>query len=130
MVLTIKMLRKGSRGITATLENADHHAKPCFKIIKETEKMLNKLPFSFTWEQGHNIHILVAQDGRKIAFRPYYLEGRWGIDVLSKHSRSSEMRLMTLFDHDHDVVRLENFLRMFFKCPPNRYGGLRLQSKE
>lgn len=127
--ISVKLLRKGSRGIEATLENAEHHAKSCLSIIKAVRNMLVNLPYTFTWEQGNNIHIITSEDGRKISFRPYYNDGVWGIDVLSKISRSTEVRLMTLFESNYDVVRLESFLRMFFKCPRNKYGKLANASK-
>jgi len=125
-MIEVKLLRKGSRGLSATIENAHHHAQPTLPIIQRLNSIINRfgLTKDFTWEQGNNIHIITNWNKDKICFRPYLnKESHWGIDVNAKLSRSSEMRLMTLMTTD-SVDRFESFLSNFLnKQLPNVYGN-------
>lgn len=125
-MIEVKLLRKGSRGITATIENANHHAQSCLPIIQKLNSMINRMGLqkSFTWEQGNNIHIITNWNGDRICFRPYLnKDSQWGIDVNAKLSRSSEMRLMTLISTE-SVDRFEGFLSNFLNREfTNVYGS-------
>lgn len=115
-MIEVKLLRKGSRGLSATIENAKHHAQPCLSIISKIETILYRVGQirDFTWEQGNNIHIITNWNEDKICFRPYIdSQGRWGIDVNAKLSRSNEMRLMTLMATGSSVDQFESFFKGF-----------------
>jgi hypothetical protein len=125
-MITISLLRKGSRGISATIENAQHHAQPCLPIIQRLESIIHfvGLTRDFEWVQGNNIHIITNWCGDSICFRPYRNDKtkHWGIDVNAKISRSTEMRLMTLMTSS-SLDRFEHFLKSFVtKKPKNDYG--------
>lgn len=132
MTVTVKKLRKCSKGIAGTIANADHHAKPCLQLIRLIEPTITGLgnDYDFVWEQGHNIHLLHRDDGAKIAFRPYSNgNGNWGIDVLSKFSRSQEMRLFTVMN-TVDCATLAIFLNEFFSTSRNMYGVREVVNEE
>ena len=117
------MLRKGSRGMVGTLENAHHHAKDCLPLIDLIGAIILGVgkDFDFIWMQGNNIHILEREDGAQIAFRPYKNGDDWGIDVLAKFSRTQEMRLFSILDID-ECLNLGTFLYNFFNDYKNTYG--------
>lgn len=99
MTVTIKQLRKISRGIVGTYENANHHAKPCVPLIKILEATITQMgtTYDFSWEQGNNVHIIEREDGQKIVLRPFVNGERiWGIDVLSRFSRRDEIPLFSI----------------------------------
>jgi hypothetical protein len=126
MAITIVPLRKGSRGIQGSYANANHHAKACVPIIKQMESILTALgdKFDFVWSQGHNVHLVHRVDGATLTFRPCVTEsGLWGIDVLTKFSRSQEMRLFTMLDIA-DCFDCAKFLANFLLCGKNVYGTI------
>lgn len=121
--MQIKLLRKNSEGIAGTYRNARHHAKPAVPLIQKLEETFQTQlkPYDFIWEQGHNVHVITTGDNRKLVFRPFHQPGNiWGIDVLLKNSRTSEVRLMTV-RNETDIPLCTEFLTQFITLQPNYY---------
>lgn len=125
-MITTKLLRTNSQGISGTLANARHHAQECIPLINQIKSIIDGIgeEYDFTWEQGNNVHVIHRLDGKRIAFRPFCnTDGDWGIDVLAKFSRSDEMRLFSV-TRLNECFQLGNFLLEFIDCGtnPNTYG--------
>lgn len=99
----IKLLRKGSRGIEGTYENADHHAKKILPIIEAMEGALKHLGFKEI-KHGHNVHELVTETDQRYTLRPVYrtIEGTedgrdyFGVRLSLRLSRSEEIHLLDI----------------------------------
>lgn len=123
MTVKISLLRKGSRGISATYENANHHAQSTVHLIKILETAITAYgnDYDFKWDQGNNIHLITRSDGSQLALRPFSNHHEWGIDVLAKFSRSQEMRLCSITNtHEANIFLL--FLGEFLCYLENNYG--------
>jgi len=121
--MEIRLIRKGSKGLDGTYQNANHHAQPTLPLIdvfvrgiKEELDEVVKI-----WHQGHNIHVLESKDGRKIALRPFRnREGDWGIEMLVKISRSQEFPLFQILTQ-RDVFLAIDMIFNIFDTEPNYY---------
>lgn len=123
-MITIKLLRKGSLGLEGTIKNAKHHAKPCIPLINGITSAILGFgeEYNFTWVQGNNVHLITRANGDSLVFRPFSDQEDWGIDVLSRFSRTNEMRLFTITSV-HEIGFLGTFLGEFLYCPENNYGS-------
>lgn len=95
--MEVTLLRKGSRGITGTYENIDHHAKTARPIVEIMEKTIPGLGYK-EWSQGNNIHKLVSSNGNVITCRPLLVDGKYGIRFAREVSRSNEIFLYDLLE--------------------------------
>jgi 5-methylthioribose kinase len=111
--MRVELLRKDSRGIVATYENAKHHAQPCLPLIEALEERVKKMGFKL-WKQGSNIHVFETEDGRRFDFIPLYEEaiGYYGIEFRLRKSRSEAERLaqLTSVDDVDDFVTMVKML--------------------
>lgn len=99
--MKITKIRKGSRGMAATLENAEHHAQALTPFIKILKNMIKRIGFA-EWKQGHNIHIVVCENGdNQIQFTPYWCAEKKsyiGIRISLYESRSNRIPLIDFID--------------------------------
>lgn len=117
------MLRKGSIGLKGTYENANHHAKECLPIIDQIVSVIDYKKSSIAkWEQGSNVHVLHANDGRRMILRAYHSEDvGWGVEVGVRFSREHEIPIMTITTRD-GVDNFITVLEAFMKVKENTYG--------
>lgn len=120
---SITVIRKGSKGLDGTIENANHHAQPALPLVELMSKIIPSLGFR-EWKQGHNVHVLETADGRQYAFRPLvYTSGQsnsWGLRMLLRYSRTVEIPLMDIKTTE-DVLNVCSFLRATTDLCINRY---------
>jgi hypothetical protein len=97
MQTEVKLLRKNGRGIAGTYENARCHANPMLPFIEALEEEMSKMEYA-TWTQGHNVHILTTEDGRKFVFRARRLMGEpySGVYVSLRISRTLEYPILEI----------------------------------
>lgn len=107
----IVLIRKDSKGIEGTRENAKHHAEKIFAFIERLEPAVGLLGFNL-WAQGHNVHEFRTTEGTRYTLRPFINDGQYvGIRLSLRASRSLEFRLIDITDPDDcwkllDVMRL------------------------
>ena len=103
--MQVALLRRGSLGIQGTYQNLHHHALPLLPLVKYLEKKIPTLGFA-CWRQGHNVHVLETEDGRKFVLRPFSRKGvgYLGITLSAKVSRSHEIHLVTLWADQRDLT--------------------------
>lgn len=96
----VSMLRSDGHGIVGTYANADCHAKVVKPLVQALEPYGEHLGFA-EWKQGHNIHVFVANDGRKFTLRAFTKDGNYhGIRLSLRVSRSKEIQL-------HDITEVD-----------------------
>ncbi|BDD79700.1 hypothetical protein [Burkholderia phage FLC9] len=124
METKVGLIRKDSRGITGTYENADHHAEYIRPFIEAMEGAVKHLGFA-SWRQGHNVHEFHCTDGRKFTLRPivqdkdksrpYYC----GIRLSLRESRSVEHWLVDITEVS-EVPNLLTMMRLLAKPKQGR----------
>jgi hypothetical protein len=102
--MQIVPIRKTSKGIIGTYANAEHHAKELVPMIHFFETQLMRYKKSGAsridvWKQGHNVHEIGMQDGRKFVFRPIWKKGQGyvGISFGLKITRGVDYPLFNMF---------------------------------
>lgn len=120
--MQVQLLRRDSRGIQGTYDNADHHAKKCIPLIASIEKRIGEAGFA-VHRQGHNVHVFETSDGRKFDMIPFHDGTDYvGIEVRIRKSRSKAERL-TVITKVLEVPSLIVMLRMLAKPLPDNYRG-------
>ena len=128
--MQVSVLRKGSKGLQGTYDNANHHAKPAIQIVDRLVRIVTKQSkYIETWRQGHNIHIVTLPDGRSLEFRPFRKEifpdaVTWGVEVLVHVSRKQRIPLLQLFNDEQVDLFEEKLVCFAFN------GGLILQQMD
>ena len=93
-ITNIIPLRKGSKGLTGTIANANHHAQAILPIIPQLVAMAPTWGFAI-WKQGANVHEFTARDDRRFTLRAFTRNGEYvGIRLSARLSRSNEFHLM------------------------------------
>lgn len=120
----VSLIRKDSKGIKGTVDNADHHAKYILPFIEAMRGAVLHLGFT-EWRQGHNVHQFFTSHGSVYSLRPivqtddptkpYYC----GIRLSVRMSRSEEIRLLEI-DSVADVPRLLDTMRLLAIPPKGR----------
>ena len=91
-----ELLRSDSKGLTGTLENAEHHAIKCKKLIDALVPLTSTFKFK-TWKQGHNVHIFVTEDDRRYDIVPYLGDdGDGNIDYIGLELRVRQSRSVAI----------------------------------
>lgn len=67
--MKISFVRSNSLGFAGTYRNALHHATALLPIIDRMVNDVQNWGFS-EWVQGHNTHIFITKDDRKVILRP------------------------------------------------------------
>jgi len=67
--MKISFVRSNSLGFAGTYRNALHHAKSLLPIIDRMVQDVQNWGF-VEWVQGHNTHIFITKDDRKVILRP------------------------------------------------------------
>lgn len=116
MSTKVSLIRKDSKGIKGTVENAEHHAKYILPFIEAMRGAVVHLGFE-EWLQGHNVHEFRTKHGARYTLRPivqevdptkpYYC----GIRLSLRLSRSEEHRLLEIVSVA-DVPRLLDVMRL------------------
>jgi hypothetical protein len=115
-------LRRGGKGLTGTIANARHHAKPMLPFIHTMKYLVRDLGFE-TWRQGHNVHEFITTDGRKFTLRGIVREktGRSeeeplyvGVRLSLRLSRSEEIRLLDI-DSVENIPDMITMMRQLAK---------------
>lgn len=122
----VRLLRKDSKGIIGTYENANHHAQLLLPFINELKRTIMKLGFK-EWIQGHNVHEFITTDGRKFTLRGIVAKNEddvdeyVGIRLSSRVSRSLEIRL---FDANCETsIKILKNMMEYLATPPKGYQG-------
>lgn len=128
--MKIQPMRRTASGIQGTYANANHHAKVLIPLVNTLVRKIQTTGTD-TWIQGHNIHVLVSKDGRRLVLRPLARKdkGYIGITVGLKLSRSHEVHLASIYAEEHDdreqfpdglsVERLIDFICSFMEVEPD-----------
>lgn len=100
--MNISMLRAGSRGLEGTYENINCHAKGAKPTVNRLVDLVGCHQDRIeNWKQAHNVHVLIAKNGRMLAFRPFRPAPKApisGVEVYIKISRANEIPLMPITD--------------------------------
>lgn len=107
--MEITKLRSTSRGIDGTYVNANHHAKAILPFIKTLEAAVPTMNFK-KWIQGHNVHQLLTNDGRKFELVPVVRgeESYVGVQLRLHKSRSQRFAIANCTN----VNELPSFIMM------------------
>jgi hypothetical protein len=125
--MRIVPIRKGSKGLQGTYDNANHHAPKLVPLIEILESMIKyhgRMGYIEIWEQGHNIHIITRADGFRLYFRPCRTKVEGEVDAIMvgyKHSREVEIPLFCL-DSTESTYQFGASLCRMFNLPENYYG--------
>lgn len=93
MSTKITLMRKDSKGLDGSIENAVHHAPIILPFIYELKDVVGKIGFK-KWIQGNNVHEFVTDDDRRFTLRAYVRDGEYkGIRLSLRLSRTEEVRL-------------------------------------
>ena len=101
--MQIELMRSGSIGIQGTYRNAEHHAKNLVLMIHFFERWLRSKSVTKSklkvWRQGHNVHEIGTEDGRKFVFRPIWKkgEGYVGVSFGLRVARGVDYPLFNMF---------------------------------
>lgn len=97
--MKIVPIRSTSLGIQGTYRNIKCHAQNLLPMVQFLERKLKVNKKLKLWKQGHNIHEIVAEDGRRFVFKPVWKrgEGYVGISLAIRVSRGSDIPLFNLF---------------------------------
>jgi len=101
----VKLLRKDSKGIEGSYDNADHHAKAILPFIDAMKDKMTALGFTL-WKTGNNVHEFHTADGNRYTLRAFRRDGEYvGVRLALRISRSAEYRLIDI-DTVDEVPRL------------------------
>jgi hypothetical protein len=112
----VSLIRKDSKGIKGTVDNADHHAKYILPFIEAMRGAVLHIGFK-EWKQGHNVHEFHTHHGMRYTLRPIVQDDDptkphyCGIRLSVRMSRSEEIRLLEI-DSVADVPRLLDTMRL------------------
>lgn len=101
----VKLLRKDSKGVEGSYDNADHHAKPILPFIDAMKDKVHQLGFA-EWRQGNSVHEFRTLDDVRYTLRAFCRDGEYvGVRLSLRISRSAEYRLIDIESVD-EVPRL------------------------
>jgi hypothetical protein len=120
--MKIKFLRSTSLGLSGTLHNADHHAKPLLPLVTALGIKASKWNFD-TWFQAHNVHVFRTKDGRNVILRPFGNKGYEGIkaevSLSTRCANHNGILLATLYADNRNNVTVDDFskiMQTFASC--------------
>lgn len=79
--------RSNSLGYAGTVRNAQHHAQKLLPLIYRVAKDILNWKY-VEWVQGHNYHIFITSDDRKVILRPIHSKGNGYIGVSIELSKT------------------------------------------
>ena len=117
--MKIKMLRSSSLGFAGTIRNANHHAKALMPLLIKISTDIQNWGYE-EWLQGHNTHVLVTKDGRKLVLRGIHYEGKYiGISAeASNNIRCAKGKGMHIADFLADEIEKCGHVLAAFAIPP------------
>ena len=124
------MLRRGSRGIRGTLQNAQHHAPKLTPMVKSLYR--DRDTYGFTeWGEAHNVHKAWTEDGRTFSFRPIVGdngEGYIGLRLYLEKSRTDRTIIASCFYDCRNHVSIDLFKVILRACAEKPTGTNYLES--
>ena len=79
--------RSNSLGYAGTIRNAQHHAQKLLPLIYRVAQDILNWKY-VEWVQGHNYHIFITSDDRKVILRPIHSSGNGYIGVSIELSKT------------------------------------------
>lgn len=124
--MKVSLIRKDSKGIAGTYANAEHHALLVLPMVKKLEALVYTFGFK-EWKQGHNVHLFIAEDGRKFDMIPYFHNNEYtGLQLRLRESRSKATPLITVTSVK-EIPMLAAFMTALAQCPSDNERGQFLQ---
>lgn len=123
----ITLIRKDSKGLDGTYENAHHHAEAILPFIDRLKEPVKTLGFKL-WRRGHNVHEFVTVEDIRYTLRAFTKDGEYvGVRLALRVSRSHEVRLIDITNPD-DCWRLLDVMRMLASPAKGNDTGVMVRS--
>lgn len=101
----IMLLRSDSAGLSATIANAECHAKGILPFIDAMKDAVLHLGFK-RWKQGNNVHQFITHDNRTLVLRPICIDTPDGEHKVTYNGVRLSLKLGRLSTDEHRLIEI------------------------